>query len=99
MGYVWCEICVGYVWCEIRQQSSEEPCDETSFGKKVPKPTAIGKLPTSLYDQSWLVKSMGRIHDLGCSNLPVTSGSSTRIICMLKRLGDPYKLTSTSHCC
>ena len=27
-------ICVGYVWCEIRQQSSEEPCDETSFGKK-----------------------------------------------------------------
>ena len=35
MGYVWCEICVGYVWCEIRQQSSEEPCDETSFGKKI----------------------------------------------------------------
>ena len=34
VGYVWCEICVGYVWCEIRQQSSEEPCDETSFGKK-----------------------------------------------------------------
>ena len=34
MGYVWREICVGYVWCEIRQQSSEEPCDETSFGKK-----------------------------------------------------------------
>ena len=34
-GYVWCEICVGYVWCEIRQQSSEEPCDETSFGKKL----------------------------------------------------------------
>ena len=34
MGYVWCEICVGYVWCEIRQQSSEEPCDETSFGEK-----------------------------------------------------------------
>ena len=33
VGYVWCEICVGYVWCEIRQQSSEEPCDETSFGK------------------------------------------------------------------
>ena len=41
-GYVWdmcgicvmCWICVGYVWCEIRQQSSEEPCDETSFGKK-----------------------------------------------------------------
>ena len=29
-----CGICVGYVWCEIRQQSSEEPCDETSFGKK-----------------------------------------------------------------
>ena len=29
-----CWICVGYVWCEIRQQSSEEPCDETSFGKK-----------------------------------------------------------------
>ena len=28
-----CWICVGYVWCEIRQQSSEEPCDETSFGK------------------------------------------------------------------
>ena len=25
---------MGYVWCEIRQQSSEEPCDETSFGKK-----------------------------------------------------------------
>ena len=37
MGYVWCEICVGYVWCEIRQQSSEEPCDETSFGKKLKK--------------------------------------------------------------
>ena len=44
VGYVWCEICVGYVWreirvgyvwCEIRQQSSEEPCDETSFGKKM----------------------------------------------------------------
>ena len=34
VGYVWREICVGYVWCEIRQQSSEEPCDETSFGKK-----------------------------------------------------------------
>ena len=34
LGYVWREICVGYVWCEIRQQSSEEPCDETSFGKK-----------------------------------------------------------------
>ena len=31
---VMCWICVGYVWCEIRQQSSEEPCDETSFGKK-----------------------------------------------------------------
>ena len=30
-----CWICVGYVWCEIRQQSSEEPCDETSFGKKI----------------------------------------------------------------
>ena len=30
-----CWICVGYVWCEIRQQSSEEPCDETSFGKKL----------------------------------------------------------------
>ena len=26
---------MGYVWCEIRQQSSEEPCDETSFGKKM----------------------------------------------------------------
>ena len=25
----------GYVWCEIRQQSSEEPCDETSFGNNV----------------------------------------------------------------
>ena len=36
VGYVWCEICVGYVWCEIRQQSSEEPCDETSFGKNAP---------------------------------------------------------------
>ena len=40
MGYVWCDgyvwdMCgVRYVWCEIRQQSSEEPCDETSFGKK-----------------------------------------------------------------
>ena len=34
VGYVWREICVGYVWCEIRQQSSEEPCDETSFGNK-----------------------------------------------------------------
>ena len=47
VGYVWdtfgmdmcgicvvCWICVGYVWCEIRQQSSEEPCDETSSGKK-----------------------------------------------------------------
>ena len=32
---VMCWICVGYVWCEIRQQSSEEPCDETSFGKKM----------------------------------------------------------------
>ena len=31
---VMCWICVGYVWCEIRKQSSEEPCDETSFGKK-----------------------------------------------------------------
>ena len=31
VGYV---KCAGYVWCEIRQQSSEEPCDETSFGKK-----------------------------------------------------------------
>ena len=30
-----CWICVGYVWCEIRQQSSEEPCDETSFGKNL----------------------------------------------------------------
>ena len=30
-----CWICVGYVWCEIRQQSSEEPCDETSFGKNI----------------------------------------------------------------
>ena len=28
-----CGGCVGYVWCEIRQQSSEEPCDETFFGK------------------------------------------------------------------
>ena len=35
VGYVWREICVGYVWCEIRQQSSEEPCDETSFGRSV----------------------------------------------------------------
>ena len=26
---------MGYVWCEIRQQSSEEPCDETSFGKNI----------------------------------------------------------------
>ena len=32
---VMCWICVGYVWCEIRKQSSEEPCDETSFGKKL----------------------------------------------------------------
>ena len=32
---VMCWICVGYVWCEIRQQSSEEPCDETSFGNNV----------------------------------------------------------------
>ena len=32
---VMCWICVGNVWCEIRQQSSEEPCDETSFGKKM----------------------------------------------------------------
>ena len=31
---VMCWICVGYVWCEIRKQSSEEPCDETSFGNK-----------------------------------------------------------------
>ena len=44
-GYVW-DMCGGYVWngyvwdmCdvldmyEIRKQSSEEPCDETSFGK------------------------------------------------------------------
>ena len=31
---VMCWICVGYVWCEILKQSSEEPCDETSFGKK-----------------------------------------------------------------
>ncbi len=23
-----------YAWCDIRQQSSEEPCDETSFGGK-----------------------------------------------------------------
>ena len=30
-----CWICLGYVWCEIRQQSSEEPCDETSFGKNI----------------------------------------------------------------
>ena len=29
-----CWICVGYVWCEIRKQSSEEPCDETSFREK-----------------------------------------------------------------
>ena len=34
---VMCWICVGYVWCEIRQQSSEEPCDETSFGKNMEK--------------------------------------------------------------
>ena len=27
---------MGYVWCEIRQQSSEEPCDGTSFGNKKP---------------------------------------------------------------
>ena len=33
-----CWICVGYVWCEIRQQSSEEPCDETSFGKNTTLP-------------------------------------------------------------
>ena len=26
---------MGYVWREIRQQSSEEPCDETSFGKNI----------------------------------------------------------------
>ena len=32
---VMCWICVGYVWCEIRKQSSEEPCDETSFGKNI----------------------------------------------------------------
>ena len=25
---------MGYVWCEIRQQSFEEPYDETSFRKK-----------------------------------------------------------------
>ena len=40
-GMDMCGICVvwwisvGYVWCEIRQQSSEEPCDETSFGKNI----------------------------------------------------------------
>ena len=44
MGYVWCEICVGYVWCEIRQQSSEEPCDETSFGKKTILPFKLKML-------------------------------------------------------
>ena len=32
------KICVEWcllIWCDIRQQSSEEPCDETSFGKNV----------------------------------------------------------------
>ena len=42
---VMCWICVGYVWCEIRQQSSEEPCDETSFGKKI----KLWKVPRSLF--------------------------------------------------
>ena len=40
---VMCWICVGYVWCEIRKQSSEEPCDETSFGKKKRKKTKSPK--------------------------------------------------------
>ena len=31
-GYVW-DDAYRYAWCDIRQQSSEEPCDETSFGK------------------------------------------------------------------
>ena len=63
VGYVWREICVGYVWCEIRQQSSEEPCDETSFGKKnlfvndkdkVPSTGEFtGFLNHSQYNQSW----------------------------------------------
>ena len=32
-GYVW-DDAYWYAWCEIRQQSSEEPCGETFFGKK-----------------------------------------------------------------
>ena len=39
---------MGYVWCEIRQQSSEEPCDETSFGKKKIINVVNSYLPTSL---------------------------------------------------
>ena len=35
---------MGYVWCEIRQQSSEEPCDETSFRKNEPKEIAMKKI-------------------------------------------------------
>ena len=55
VGYVWCdgyvwdmcggEICVGYVWCEIRQQSSEEPCDETSFGKNTRQQFKVNDFP------------------------------------------------------
>ena len=40
-----CWICVGYVWCEIRQQSSEEPCDETSFGNDVFNEGTLGFFP------------------------------------------------------
>ena len=40
-----CWICVGYVWCEIRQQSSEEPCDETSFGKKTLRKDGWNRMP------------------------------------------------------
>ena len=44
---VMCWICVGYVWCEIRKQSSEEPCDETSFGKKAFSRTCAWALENS----------------------------------------------------
>ena len=45
---------MGYVLCEIRQQSSEEPCDETSFGKKILKrleSNILSSKPLTVYGQ------------------------------------------------
>ena len=63
---VMCWICVGYVWCEIRKQSSEEPCDETSFGNDAWKTFFLSYLKIDPSKKATLIHRLDRCYKTGC---------------------------------